>query len=62
MRPRLGIARVMRGAGNAAQYQASVFKFARTWESIYLNFDLDAPAVPPWQAHSVAFQVELLEP
>jgi hypothetical protein len=27
-----------------------------------LNFDLDAPAVPPWQAHSVAFQVELLEP
>ena len=45
-----------------AQYQASVFNFARTWESIYLNFDLDAPAVPPCQAHSLAFQVELLEP
>ena len=27
--------------------------------SIYLNFDLDAP---PCLAHSVAFQVELLEP
>jgi hypothetical protein len=29
--------------GNAAQYQAFVFNFARTWESIYLNLDLDAP-------------------
>jgi hypothetical protein len=47
------------GTGNAAQYQAFVFNFARTWESIYLNFDLDAP---PCQAHSVAFQVELLKP
>src|SRR5580704_13222596 len=28
---------------NAAQYQASVLNFARTWESIYLNFDLAAP-------------------
>jgi hypothetical protein len=26
-----------------AQYQASVFNLARTWESIYLNFDLDTP-------------------
>jgi hypothetical protein len=34
------------GMGNASQYQASVFNFARTWESIYLNFDLDAHAVP----------------
>jgi hypothetical protein len=37
----------MRGTGNAAQKQAFVFNFARTWESIYLNFDLDAPAAPP---------------
>jgi hypothetical protein len=29
--------------GNAPQYKAFVFNFARTWESIYLNFDLDAP-------------------
>ena len=57
MRPRLGIARVMQGAGNATQYQASVFKFARTWESIYLNFDRDAPAVPvpPSLTDSAAF-------
>jgi hypothetical protein len=27
-----------------AQYQASAFNFARTWESIYLNLDLDAAA------------------
>jgi hypothetical protein len=32
--------------GNATQYQASVFNFARTWESIYLNFDLDALRPP----------------
>jgi hypothetical protein len=31
------------GRGNADEYQAFVFNFARTWESIYLNFDLDAP-------------------
>jgi hypothetical protein len=30
------------GTGNAAQYRAIVFNFARTWESIYLNFDFDA--------------------
>jgi hypothetical protein len=30
-RPRLGIAHVMRGTGNAAQYQASVLNFAPTW-------------------------------
>jgi hypothetical protein len=30
--------------GNAAQYRAFVFNFARTWESIYLNFALDAAA------------------
>jgi hypothetical protein len=34
----------MLGTGNAAQYQAFVSNFARTSESIYLNFDLDAPA------------------
>ena len=33
-------------AGNAANYQTPVFNFAPTWESIYLNFDLDAAAQP----------------
>jgi hypothetical protein len=61
MRPRLGIAR-SEPRVIAAQYQAFVFSFARTWESIYLNFDLDAHAVPAAPALSVAFQVELLEP
>ena len=30
-------------AGNAARYKAFVFNFAGTWESIYLNLDLDGP-------------------
>jgi hypothetical protein len=33
-----GIARGERATGNTAQYQALVFNFAPTWESIYLNF------------------------
>jgi hypothetical protein len=37
-----GIAREER-TGNATQYQASVFNFAPTLKSIYLNLDLDAP-------------------
>jgi hypothetical protein len=36
-------------AGNAANYQTPVFNFAPTWESIYLNLDLDAHPVPAVQ-------------
>jgi hypothetical protein len=37
----------MRDTGNAAQYLAFVFNFARIWESIYLNLELDRRASPP---------------
>jgi len=43
-----------RGRGNADEYQASVFNFARTWESIYLNLDLDA--LSRRRAHAANFR------
>jgi hypothetical protein len=41
-----GIARGERATGNAAQYLASVFNFAPTWDQFHLKLELDQRGAP----------------